>query len=128
VDQAYYAQNPGGTAPALTGWYNGDFNYDGVINGDDYTMIDNAYNSQGSVSFAVLPATVIANNAAQVAKSSSAVSAIDSTEPFLPVEHPQSRRSSGAGEAVAASPDSATIDEMAELRKRRRKVVTLLED
>ncbi len=31
----------------LTGWRNGDFNYDGVVNGDDYTLIDNAFNTQG---------------------------------------------------------------------------------
>jgi fibronectin-binding autotransporter adhesin len=36
----------------LTNWFNGDFNYDGVINGDDYTLIDNAFNTQGSVNFA----------------------------------------------------------------------------
>jgi hypothetical protein len=32
----------------LTGWQNGDFNYDGLINGSDYTLIDNAYNTQGA--------------------------------------------------------------------------------
>ncbi len=32
----------------LTGWHNGDFNYDGVVNGDDYTLIDNAFNTQGA--------------------------------------------------------------------------------
>ena len=32
----------------LTGWYNGDFNYDGVVDGSDYTLIDNAFNSQGA--------------------------------------------------------------------------------
>jgi len=32
----------------LTGWYNGDFNYDGFINGSDYTLMDNAFNTQGS--------------------------------------------------------------------------------
>ena len=32
----------------LTGWFNGDFNYDGVINGSDYTLIDNAFNTQGA--------------------------------------------------------------------------------
>jgi hypothetical protein len=32
----------------LTGWYNGDFNYDGVVDGSDYTLIDNAFNTQGS--------------------------------------------------------------------------------
>ncbi len=31
-----------------TGWHNGDFNYDGVVNGDDYTLIDNAFNTQAS--------------------------------------------------------------------------------
>ncbi len=31
----------------LAGWHNGDFNYDGAINGDDYTLIDNAFNTQG---------------------------------------------------------------------------------
>ncbi len=29
----------------LTGWRNGDFNYDGTVNGDDYTLIDNAFNT-----------------------------------------------------------------------------------
>ncbi len=32
----------------LTGWHNGDFNYDGVVNGDDYTLIDNSFNTQGA--------------------------------------------------------------------------------
>jgi hypothetical protein len=69
-DQAYLAQNPGGTALPATGWYNGDFNYDGSINGDDYTLIDNAYNSQGSVSLAGVsagPAEMIASDTAQIA-------------------------------------------------------------
>ena len=35
-------------ASPITGWFNGDFNYDGVINGSDYTLIDNAFNSQGA--------------------------------------------------------------------------------
>jgi Dockerin type I domain/PEP-CTERM motif len=35
-----------------TGWRNGDFNYDGVINGDDYLLIDNTFNFEGSVSYA----------------------------------------------------------------------------
>ena len=46
--------NSQGSPDALAGWQNGDFNYDGFINGDDYTLIDNAYNSQGSVSYAGL--------------------------------------------------------------------------
>jgi len=56
----------------LTGWYNGDFNYDGVVNGDDYTLIDNAFNSQNGVSFAGVsagPADMIAANTDQIAGS-----------------------------------------------------------
>ncbi len=30
----------------LTGWYNGDFNYDGEVDACDYTLIDNAFNLQ----------------------------------------------------------------------------------
>ncbi len=44
----------------LTGWQNGDFNYDGHIDGSDYSLIDNAFNLQGNVSFAALPASGIA--------------------------------------------------------------------
>ena len=36
-----------------TGWRNGDFNYDG----NDYTLIDNAFNSQGTTSYAAVPAS-----------------------------------------------------------------------
>jgi hypothetical protein len=88
---------------ALTGWQNGDFNYDNAINGDDYTLIDNAYNSQGSVHFSALPAEVIASDTTTIAKPSSAVLAV-------------------------TSPDDSMIDETAELRKRRRNVVALLDD
>ena len=59
---------------SLTGWRNGDFNYDGVINGDDYTLIDNAFNTQGSVSFATTsagPAEMITTTIAQIAALSS---------------------------------------------------------
>jgi autotransporter-associated beta strand protein len=49
VDSADYARIDAGylSSGSLTGWSNGDFNYDGVINGSDYTLIDNAFNSQG---------------------------------------------------------------------------------
>ncbi len=36
------------TPGALTGWFNGDFNYDTVINGTDYTLADNTFNRQGA--------------------------------------------------------------------------------
>jgi hypothetical protein len=37
-----------GSSEGLTGWYNGDFNYDGSVNGTDWTLFDNAFNSQGT--------------------------------------------------------------------------------
>jgi hypothetical protein len=42
IDNAYLAHG------TLTGWFNGDFNYEGVIDGSDYTLIDNAFNTQGA--------------------------------------------------------------------------------
>jgi hypothetical protein len=46
IDSAYLADQT--NLAAATGWFNGDFNYDGVINGSDYTLIDNAFNTQGA--------------------------------------------------------------------------------
>jgi hypothetical protein len=46
VDNAFL-NNQNMSNPQLTGWQNGDFNYDGAVNGSDYTLIDNAFNSQG---------------------------------------------------------------------------------
>jgi autotransporter-associated beta strand protein len=47
VDGTDYSRIDNGYAKGLSGWYNGDFNYDGVVDGSDYTLIDNAYNAQG---------------------------------------------------------------------------------
>jgi len=47
VDGSDYSRIDNGFTQGLTGWYNGDFNYDGTVNGSDYTLIDNAFNSQG---------------------------------------------------------------------------------
>ncbi len=41
IDAGFASQS--GAHP-LTGWTNGDFNYDNKINGDDYSLIDNAFN------------------------------------------------------------------------------------
>ncbi len=41
----------------LTGWSNGDFNLDGVVDGSDYTLIDNTFNTQGTS----LSPTVVVN-------------------------------------------------------------------
>jgi hypothetical protein len=48
VDGSDYSRIDNGALNHLTGWFNGDFNYDGVINGSDYTLIDNAFNTQGA--------------------------------------------------------------------------------
>jgi len=49
VDGSDYSKIDNGYLTHLTGWSNGDFNYDGVINGSDYTLIDNAFNTQGAI-------------------------------------------------------------------------------
>ncbi len=47
VNGSDYTLIDNGFNNALAGWRNGDFNYDGLVNGDDYTLIDNAFNTQG---------------------------------------------------------------------------------
>ena len=42
------------TAGGLSGWSNGDFNYDGTIDGSDYSLIDNTFNLQGATSLAAV--------------------------------------------------------------------------
>ena len=46
VDGSDYSLIDNGILTHATGWLNGDFNYDGVVNGADYTLIDNAFNRQ----------------------------------------------------------------------------------
>ena len=46
------------------GWYNGDFNYDDIINADDYFLIDSAYVGQGSPLAASKPQSVVSENVA----------------------------------------------------------------
>ncbi len=48
VNGSDYTLIDNGFNSRLVGWRNGDFNYDGVVNGDDYTLIDNAFNTQGA--------------------------------------------------------------------------------
>jgi autotransporter-associated beta strand protein len=68
VDGTDYSLIDNGVLNHLTGWYNGDFNYDGVINGSDYTLIDNSYNTQGASL-----ASEVATATAQIAPGSAAV-------------------------------------------------------
>ncbi len=70
VNGSDYTLIDNGFNNTLTGWHNGDFNYDGIVNGDDYTLIDNAFNTQGP-SLAGLPAAMVASDTAQIARSSS---------------------------------------------------------
>jgi hypothetical protein len=72
VDGSDYSLIDNGFESHLTGWYNGDFNYDGVVDGSDYTLIDNAFNSQGS-SLASEIASPSAIPTAQIASGASAV-------------------------------------------------------
>ncbi len=48
VNGSDYTLIDNGFNNSLTGWHNGDFNYDGIVNGDDYTLIDNAFNTQSA--------------------------------------------------------------------------------
>jgi hypothetical protein len=46
VDSTDYACVDNGFLTGLTGWANGDFNYDGAVNSSDYTLLDNAFDMQ----------------------------------------------------------------------------------
>jgi autotransporter-associated beta strand protein len=48
VDGSDYSLIDNGYLNRLTGWQNGDFNYDGIVDGSDYTLIDNTFNTQGA--------------------------------------------------------------------------------
>ncbi len=48
VNAADYLRTDVGFFTGVTGWANGDYNYDGTVDGSDYTLIDNAYNTEGS--------------------------------------------------------------------------------
>jgi hypothetical protein len=48
VDGGDYTRIDNGSLFQLTGWFNGDFNYDSHVDGSDYTLIDNAFNSQSA--------------------------------------------------------------------------------
>ncbi len=61
VNGSDYTLIDNGLNNALTGWHNGDFNYDGLVNGDDYTLIDNSYNTQGP-SLAALATSMVSQS------------------------------------------------------------------
>ena len=49
-----YARTDDGFNSNNTGWFNGDFDFNGVVNFEDYALIDQAFNQHGGV---VLPIT-----------------------------------------------------------------------
>ena len=53
VTAADYTRIDAGWVNGLTGWVNGDFNYDGTVDGSDYALMDNAFNHQGGGTAAV---------------------------------------------------------------------------
>ncbi len=67
VNAGDYITIDNGFVNHLTDFADGDLNYDGVINGDDYTLIDNAFNTQLASPLAIA-APAVATNAAQIAK------------------------------------------------------------
>jgi hypothetical protein len=56
---------------SLSGWSNGDFNYDGAVDGSDFSLIDNAFNQEtaGAAPLALVggAASVITTPSAKVA-------------------------------------------------------------
>jgi hypothetical protein len=48
VDGGDFAQLVAGFQQHLTGWDNGDFNYDGVVNGEDLGLLVASYQQQGA--------------------------------------------------------------------------------
>ena len=58
VNAADYTRLDAGIVQHLTGWLNGDFNYDGAVDGSDYALADNGFNRQaGGIAS---PAAVVA--------------------------------------------------------------------
>ncbi len=72
VNGSDYTRIDNGFNGDLSGWQYGDFNYDGVVNGDDYTLIDNPFNSQGGP-LDTSALAMVATATAQVATSASSV-------------------------------------------------------
>jgi hypothetical protein len=57
VEGGDYAMVDNGFNTLASGWINGDFNYNGVVDGADYALIDSAFNSQGATPLSVIAPT-----------------------------------------------------------------------
>jgi hypothetical protein len=87
VDNAFN-YNQSNQSALISGWANGDFNYDGLINGDDYTLIDNTFNSQNHSEpmTAVHPLPEVADASTTTPPHSIAVSAVSPQSPLSPAD------------------------------------------
>ena len=84
VTAADYTIVDAGYVLGLTGWGNGDFNYDRAIDGSDYSLIDNAFNRAAtSAAMVAAPAAAVVVPAAApvVAKPAAAVAAVPPVDP-----------------------------------------------
>jgi hypothetical protein len=61
LNGADYQQIDNGFGQGMTGWSNGDFNYDGAVDGSDYSLLDNAFNQEtaGAAPLAVVGAALV---------------------------------------------------------------------
>jgi hypothetical protein len=48
-------------------WSQADFNYDGKVDGSDYSLIDNAFNQQGDGGLLASPMAMVATNTSEIA-------------------------------------------------------------
>ena len=51
IDGTDYSLIDNGFNNSLNGWFAGDYDYNGVIDGTDYSLIDNSFNNQGAALF-----------------------------------------------------------------------------
>jgi len=67
----------------LTGWSNGDFNYDGVVDGSDYSLIDNAFNQINATGAAPLAVSAALSLATQSKKAIAATTSVPIAAPIF---------------------------------------------
>jgi PEP-CTERM motif len=75
VDGSDYSLIDNGFNQGLTGWLNGDYNYDGHVDGSDYSLIDNSFNNS------VVLANPLAQLASQVASPTSEIAVTGTAVP-----------------------------------------------
>jgi hypothetical protein len=103
----------------LTGWANGDFDYDDAIDGSDYTLIDNAFNLQSTT-------TPAAEVVASPPKEAALTPTVDNGKPLpdhaattrVTADRRPSRASAGASNWLAST---ASTDDGEDPRRRKRR-------